>query len=74
VEPEARGLGIAKRLVEECIRFARASGYRKMTLWTHAELEAAQHIYEKAGFHVASESIHDHFGTPVLGRSWELSL
>jgi DNA-binding MarR family transcriptional regulator/GNAT superfamily N-acetyltransferase len=74
VEPEARGLGIAKRLVEECIQFARASGYRKMTLWTHAELEAAQHIYEKAGFQMASETAHEDFGKPAIGRTWELSL
>jgi DNA-binding MarR family transcriptional regulator/GNAT superfamily N-acetyltransferase len=74
VEPEARGLGIAKRLVEECIQFARASGYLKMTLWTHAELEAAQHIYEKAGFQMVSETAHADFGKPAIGRTWELSL
>ncbi len=74
VEPEARGLGIAKRLVEECIQFARSSGYRKLMLWTQADLAAAQHIYAQAGFQITGESTHEHFGTPVLGRTWELSL
>jgi DNA-binding MarR family transcriptional regulator/N-acetylglutamate synthase-like GNAT family acetyltransferase len=74
VEPEARGLGIAKRLVEECIQFARASGYRKIMLWTQADLAAAQHIYQTLGFQKTGESTHEHFGVPVLGRTWELSL
>jgi len=73
VEPEARGLGIAQLLVEECIQFARASGYRRMMLWTQAELAAAQHIYEKAGFRMTAESTHAEFGVPLLGGTWELN-
>ncbi|MGA2274623.1 MAG: helix-turn-helix domain-containing GNAT family N-acetyltransferase [Bryobacteraceae bacterium] len=74
VEPAARGLGIAKRLVEECIAFARANGYRKMTLWTHAELDAAQHIYAKAGFQMVGSLPPAHFGEPEPRQAWELSL
>ena len=52
VEPWARGLGIGARLVAECVRFARQAGYKKIVLWTQSELDAARHVYKKAGFHV----------------------
>jgi DNA-binding MarR family transcriptional regulator/N-acetylglutamate synthase-like GNAT family acetyltransferase len=74
VEPEARGLGIGERLVNECVAFAREAGYQTLTLWTQANLDAAQHIYEKAGFRIVSEETHQTFGEPAQGRTWELEL
>lgn len=74
VEPSARGLGIGKRLVEECIRFAKQAGYRQMVLLTESTLKAAQHIYEKAGFRLVREQTHSEFGTPVVGQTWALDL
>lgn len=74
VEPEARGLGLGQRLVRECVDFARAAGYREITLWTQAELLAARHIYEKAGFRVASVERHHRFGPEMTGEMWRLLL
>ena len=74
VERQARGLGIGKRLVEECIRFARQAGYQKMTLWTQSILHAARHIYKKAGFQVVHEEKHHSFGKDLTAETWELNL
>jgi DNA-binding MarR family transcriptional regulator/N-acetylglutamate synthase-like GNAT family acetyltransferase len=74
VEAEARGLGIGKRLVEECIRFSRRAGYQKLTLWTQSILHAARHIYEQAGFRVVQQQQHHSFGKDLIAETWELSL
>ncbi len=74
VEPSARGLGIGKRLTDECIRFARACGYKKITLWTHGVLAAARHIYEQAGFRLTSSEAKRSFGKDVVSEHWDLVL
>jgi DNA-binding MarR family transcriptional regulator/N-acetylglutamate synthase-like GNAT family acetyltransferase len=74
VEPEARGLGIGKRLVEECVRFARDCRYRKIVLWTNSILTAARHLYENAGFTLTHEEAHHSFGQDLVGETWELRL
>jgi DNA-binding MarR family transcriptional regulator/GNAT superfamily N-acetyltransferase len=74
VEPGARGKGLGTKLVDECIRFARGAGYRKITLWTNSVLLPARHIYRKAGFRVVRKEPHHSFGKDLVGETWELLL
>jgi DNA-binding MarR family transcriptional regulator/GNAT superfamily N-acetyltransferase len=74
VEPSARGLGIGARLVEECLRFARAAGYRQIMLWTQDCLTAARRIYQAAGFELVSEGKHHSFGHDLVEQTWSRPL
>ena len=74
VTPDARGCGLGKKLVDECIQFARLQGYSKMVLWTNDVLIAARRIYEKSGFHLIREERHSSFGRHLVGQYWELKL
>ena len=74
LEPQVRGAGLGRRLVEECVAFARQAGYRKLVLWTHANLLAARAIYTKLRFRKVRSEPHRQFGVPVVGEYWELPL
>ena len=74
VEPHCRSLGIGRRLVDECGRFARSAGYRKISLWTNSVLVAARHIYAAAGYQLVKEEPHRSFGHDLVGETWELDV
>ena len=74
VLPSARGLGIGRRLVDECTRFAREAGYETLSLWTNSVLAAARQIYADAGYVLVREEIHDTFGKRLTAETWELTL
>jgi GNAT superfamily N-acetyltransferase len=74
VEPEARGLGVGRTLVNECVKFAREAGYRQIVLWTQENLSAARHLYAQAGFQVTAREPHHSFGHDLVAETWELEL
>jgi DNA-binding MarR family transcriptional regulator/GNAT superfamily N-acetyltransferase len=75
VEPSARGLGIGRRLIEACIRFARDAGYRRITLWTQADLGAARRLYRQAGFRRVRSQPQPNFGrADLVAETWDLRL
>ncbi|HWM43251.1 MAG TPA: helix-turn-helix domain-containing GNAT family N-acetyltransferase [Burkholderiales bacterium] len=74
VEPGVRGRGLGQRLVEECIAFCRANGFRRLVLWTQSNLAAARAIYAKTGFRKVKEEKHASFGVKLTGEYWQLTL
>ncbi|MGH3313398.1 MAG: bifunctional helix-turn-helix transcriptional regulator/GNAT family N-acetyltransferase [Streptomyces sp.] len=74
VDPSARGHRIGDRLVQTCVDFARAAGYRELVLWTNDVLAAARRIYQRAGFELVEEERHHAFGHDLVGQDWRLML
>ncbi len=74
IDPKARGLGLGKRLVDECLTFARGAGYKSMTLWTQSNLLAARGIYVRAGFSLTAEEKNRSFGVDLISETWERDL
>ncbi len=74
VDPTARGMRLGRKVVAECVRFARSAGYSKITLWTQSILTAAHRIYQSLGFRLVSEEPHHSFGKHLTGQTWEMDL
>jgi DNA-binding MarR family transcriptional regulator/GNAT superfamily N-acetyltransferase len=74
VEPQARGLGLGKKLVSECTEFAQEAGYKRIVLWTQSTLTAARKLYVNEGYQLIKQEPHHSFGKDLVGETWELVL
>lgn len=74
VTPAARGLGLGAELVDTCLAFARAAGYKRMILWTNEPLVAARHVYLARGFRLTGTELHELWGDSLHGQTYELDL
>ncbi|KAF7160542.1 hypothetical protein CNMCM6106_007997 [Aspergillus hiratsukae] len=74
VEPSARGMGVGRSLIKQCIGFAREVGYKRVVLWTQSILGSARRLYKAEGFQLVKQEEHEGFGTTLVGELWELQL
>lgn len=74
VEDSARGHGVGRMLVEECVNFARQAGYRSITLWTQSNLLAARKLYQSVGFKCMGSEANTSFGPALTAETWTLEL
>ena len=74
VDPRARGQRLGATLVDRCLGFARAAGYRRMVLWTNHPLAAARRIYLDAGFELVAEEPHHSYGVDLVGQTYARDL
>ncbi|MCO6382785.1 GNAT family N-acetyltransferase [Oceanicola sp. 502str15] len=74
LEPEARGLGLGRMMLEACLGFAREKGYRELVLWTHESHRAACRLYERAGFEKLGSRAEHEFGQDTVVVDYRIGL
>ena len=74
LEPGARGTGLAQRMLDHAMDFARAAGFDQMRLWTHESHRAAGKLYARNGFRLTHSEAKRSFGADVVAQTWERDL
>lgn len=74
LDPDVRGIGLGRRLVEEAVEFSRSAGYSSVFLWTVDALTPAAAIYQSVGFRKTEEMTHKLWGCMVTEVRYDLVL
>ena len=74
LEPELRGLGAGKNLLDTALNFCREEKYSHVFLWTVSAQESARKLYKNAGFNITETSKNESWGSLVLEEKWDLDL
>jgi ribosomal protein S18 acetylase RimI-like enzyme len=74
LEPEARGSGAGRRLVEAVLAAAREADYERVELFTFSDLVPARELYRRAGFEMTSSEHVFRWGHELDWERWELAL
>jgi N-acetylglutamate synthase-like GNAT family acetyltransferase len=74
LDPEVRGLGLGRRLVEEALDFCREASYSSIFLWTVKTLPIAAKLYQSVGFRKTQELTHELWGSIVTEVKYESAL
>ena len=74
LEPELRGLGAGKNLLDTALNFCREKKYSHVFLWTVSAQESARKLYKNAGFNITETSKNESWGSLVLEEKWDLDL
>jgi GNAT superfamily N-acetyltransferase len=73
VDPEARGFGLGKTLVEKAIQFSKIKGYQYVFLWTLDILPVAAELYQSFGFKKTDQKPCRLWGVPLTEHRYELA-
>ncbi len=74
LQPEARGTGAGRRLVESVLEAARAAAYERVELMTFSALTDARELYRRTGFEMTSSEHAVRWGRELDWERWELAL
>lgn len=74
LEPEYRGMGLGRRLMDLYMEHLRKTGYRSSYLWTTHEQQTAAALYKRYGFVLTEEKASGAFGKPLYEVKYELQV
>ena len=74
LDPEYRGIGLGKRLMDLYMDFLHERGYKFSYLWTTHEQEAAASLYKRYGFVLTEEKESTAFGKRLKEQRYDLRL